>query len=92
MILWPDEVIAAMRERAERDLALVALVAGMCDSEEEAVERLEELATVTADHLKTLGRSDHTQKAIARGVVEMAPRLATAIRQVVATGEAKIRP
>lgn len=83
MLIDPDGFIALLREHSERDLALLAIIAGMRDSEDEAIERLTEQEEAMRDYLKTLNRSkQHRQHAMVKRAIEIIPRLRSAIEQV----------
>lgn len=82
-LLDVDAILALMREQGERDLALVAIVATMCDSEDEAIARLEEIEGVMREYRKTLNyRKDKLAVKTADGVLVIAPRLRSMIGQV----------
>lgn len=93
-ILDPGPIIAYMREQSRRDLAVLALVASMADSEEEAIERLNEIYETMKEFNKTIDRRKERhlkrdQIAIVDGVLEMAPKIARMIRQMLDVAERK---
>jgi hypothetical protein len=85
MILHPDMAIDLLREMQSRDLALIAIVAGMQDSEDEAVARLGEIEQAMREWRASTPRrsaDSHRKADIADDVIQIAPRLANAIRQI----------
>jgi hypothetical protein len=89
MILHPDMAIDLLREMESRDLALIAIVAGMQDSEDEAVARLGEIEQAMREWRASTprrGAEGRRKTQIADDVIQIAPRLANAIRQVQAVG------
>lgn len=82
-LLDVDGIVALMREQAERDMAIVAIVAGMQDSEDEAIERLGQIEDAVREWRKTLDyRKDRLEIKTADGVLVMGPRLRSMIGQV----------
>jgi hypothetical protein len=69
-----------------RDLALIAIVAGMQDSEDEAVARLGEINEQAMREWRAStprrGAEGRRKTQIADDVIQIAPRLANAIRQI----------
>jgi hypothetical protein len=87
MLIDPEGVLALLHEQRESDLALVAIVAGMANSEQEAIDRLALIEQAHREYRDTLNRSrDHLAYAISSRAIEIAPRLATAIQQVEKAG------
>lgn len=82
-LLDVDAILALMREQGERDLAIIAIVAGMRDSEDEAIDRLQEIEGAMRNYRKTLNhRKDRLAIKCADGVLTIAPRLRSMIGQV----------
>jgi len=85
----PEAAIAVLHELRERDLALIAVVAVMCDSEREAIERLDNIASLGRDHAKALPRRSQRDRERAHNfdrMAEIASRLSHIIAQVEAAG------
>lgn len=82
-LLDVDGILALLREQGERDLAIVAIVAGMQDSEDEAIARLSEIEDAVREWRKALDRRQQRLAVkTADGVLEIAPRLRSMIGQV----------
>jgi hypothetical protein len=77
------EVVPAEQLRGADDALKMRFVAGMRDSEDEAIERLEGIEAAMRDYRKTLNyRKDRLAIKTADGVLAIGPRLRSMIGQV----------